>query len=59
MTDWAAHEAGAEALRRLNGAFSGFEADQELLRAVTNQAHELAIRLERGRPRDKTADMSD
>jgi len=56
MTDWAAYADAAQALRRLNRAFSGFVVGADELRDVTSAAHKLADLLEAGQPRSKEDD---
>jgi acyl-coenzyme A thioesterase PaaI-like protein len=56
VTDWSAYADAAQALRRLNRAFSGFGVGDDELRDVTSQAHKLAELLEAGQPRNKEDD---
>jgi acyl-coenzyme A thioesterase PaaI-like protein len=56
VTDWSARADAARALRRLNRAFFGFNAETEDLRDVTRQADALARRLEAGARRSKEED---
>jgi acyl-coenzyme A thioesterase PaaI-like protein len=58
VTDWLAREDAAQALRRLNRAFSGFEVAGDDLREVTRRAGELADLLEAGQRRTKEDDTA-
>ncbi len=56
MTDWSAYADAAQALRRLNRAFTGFGVEADELREVTSRAHALADLLEAGQRRNKEDD---